>query len=176
MSDPTLGPVVTPRTIVLQAPLSMGFSSQEYWSSRPCPSTGDLPDPGTEPRSSELWVDSLPSEPPRKTSFSLYFKYLVFKVKWVLSNSGLFSHITLSESESEVAQSCLTLCNLADCSLPGSSVHGIFQAIVLEWIAISFSRGSSRPRDWTRVSLIVDRCLTIWSTMEVLYHFKPDCN
>ena len=50
------------------------------------------------------------------------------------------------ESESEVAQSCLTLCDSMDCSLPDSSVHGIFQAIVLEWIAISFSRGSSRPR------------------------------
>ena len=48
-----------------------------------------------------------------------------------------------SESESEVAQSCPTLCNPMDCSLPSSSVHGIFQAIVLEWIAISFSRGSS---------------------------------
>ena len=44
--------------------------------------------------------------------------------------------------ESEVAQSCPTLCNPMDC-LPGSSVHGIFQARVLEWIAISFSRGSS---------------------------------
>ena len=42
-------------------------------------------------------------------------------------------------SESEVAQSCPTLCNPVDCSLPGSSVHGIFQAIVLEWIAISFA-------------------------------------
>ena len=64
---------------------------------------------------------------------------------------------------SEVAQSCLTLCDPMDCSLPGSSVHGIFQAIVLEWIAISFSRGSSQPRDWTRVSRIVDRRLTIWA-------------
>ena len=51
--------------------------------------------------------------------------------------------IIFIESESEVAQSCLILCNLIDCSLPGSSVHGIFQAILLEWIAISFSRGSS---------------------------------
>ena len=48
-----------------------------------------------------------------------------------------------SESESEVAQLCPTLCDPIDCSLPGSSVHGIFQAIVLEWIAISFSRGYS---------------------------------
>ena len=44
-----------------------------------------------------------------------------------------------------VAQSCLTLCDPMDCSLPGSPVHGIFQARVLEWVAISFSRGSSHP-------------------------------
>ena len=55
-----------------------------------------------------------------------------------------------------------------DCSLPGSSVHGIFQAIVLEWIAISFSSGSSRPRDRTQVSRIVDRRFTIWATREDL--------
>ena len=49
-------------------------------------------------------------------------------------------------------QSCLTLCNPMDCSLPGVFVHGILQAIILEWVAISFSRRSSRPRDWTSVS------------------------
>ena len=54
-----------------------------------------------------------------------------------------------SESESEVAQSCLTLYDPVDCSLPASSVHGILQARILEWVAISFSRGSSRPRDRT---------------------------
>ena len=54
-----------------------------------------------------------------------------------------------------------------DCSLPGSSVHGIFQAIVVEWITISFSRGSSQPRDRTQVSRIVDRHFTIWATREV---------
>ena len=52
-----------------------------------------------------------------------------------------------TESESEVAQLCLTLCDPKDCSLSGSSVHGIFQARVLEWIVISFSRGSSHLRD-----------------------------
>ena len=46
-----------------------------------------------------------------------------------------------------VSQSCRTLWNPVDCSLPGSSVHGILQARLLEWVAISFSRGSSRPRD-----------------------------
>jgi len=62
---------------------------------------------------------------------------------------------------SEVAQSCPTLCDPIDCSLPGSSVHGIFRAIVLEWIAISFSRGSSQSRAQTRVSLSVDRRFTV---------------
>ena len=55
-----------------------------------------------------------------------------------------------------------------DCSLPGSSVHGIFQARVLEWVAISFSRGSSQPRDQTQVSCIAGRHFTIWATREVL--------
>jgi len=62
---------------------------------------------------------------------------------------------------SEVAQLCPTLFDPMDCSLPGFSVRGIFQAIVLEWIALSFSRGSSRPRDQTQVSHIVDRCFTV---------------
>ena len=70
---------------------------------------------------------------------------------------------------SEVAQSCPTLCNPINCSVPGSSVHGIFQATVLEWIAISFSRGSSQPRARTQVSGIVDRGFTVWATREVYY-------
>ena len=52
------------------------------------------------------------------------------------------------------AQSSPTLCNPMDCSQPGSSVHGILQARVLEWVAIPFSRGSSQPRDWTRLGLL----------------------
>ena len=56
-----------------------------------------------------------------------------------------------------VAQSCLTLYNPVDCSLSGSSVHGIFQARILEWVAISYSRGSSQPRDRTWVSCIAGR-------------------
>ena len=56
-----------------------------------------------------------------------------------------------------VAQSCLTLCDTMDCSPPGSSVHEIFQARILEWITISFSRGSSQPRDGTQVSCTAGR-------------------
>ena len=59
------------------------------------------------------------------------------------------------------------LCDPMDCSQPGFSIHGIFQARVLEWVAISFSRGSSRPRDWTQVSCIAGRHFTIWATREV---------
>ena len=51
-------------------------------------------------------------------------------------------------------QSCPTLCNPTDCSLPGSSVHEIFQARILVWVAVSFSRESFGPRDGTQVSLI----------------------
>ena len=55
---------VTLWTVARQAPLSMGFSRQEYWSGLPCPPPGDLPDPGIEPRSPSLQADSLPTEPP----------------------------------------------------------------------------------------------------------------
>ena len=54
----------TPQTVARQAPLSMGFSRQDDWSGLPCPPPGDLPNPGIEPRSPALQVDSLPSEPP----------------------------------------------------------------------------------------------------------------
>ena len=65
-----------------------------------------------------------------------------------------------------VTQSCPTLCDPVDCSLPGSSVHGIFQARVLEWVAIPFPRGSSQPRDRTLVSCITGRFFTIQATWE----------
>ena len=65
------------------------------------------------------------------------------------------------ESESEVTQLCPTLCDPMDCSLQVPVVHWIFQARVLEWVAISFSRGSSQPRDRTWVSHIAGRRFTI---------------
>ena len=65
-----------------------------------------------------------------------------------------------------VAQSCLTLCNPMDCSPPDFSVHGILQARILEWVAIPFSRESSRLRDRSQVSCIAGRFFTIWATRE----------
>ena len=65
-----------------------------------------------------------------------------------------------------VAKLCLTLYDPMDCSLPGSSVHGISQSRILEWVAISFSSGSSQPRDWTHVSCTGRWILHHWTTRE----------
>ena len=97
----------------------------------------------------------------------VYFFQLFFYFRWKGKSSPFYFIFARSRiSESEVAQSCPTLCDPMDCSLPGSSVHGILQARILEWVAISFSRGSSRPRDWTRVSRIAVRHFNLWATRE----------
>ena len=57
-----------------------------------------------------------------------------------------------------------------DCNLPGSSVFGILQARIMDWVAIPFSKGSSWPMDWTQVSCIADGFFTVWATREV--HFN----
>ena len=67
--------LVTPWTVACQAPLSMGFSRQEYWSGLPFPSPGDLPDPGMEPIAPALASGSLPSEPPGKPHCARLFAY-----------------------------------------------------------------------------------------------------
>ena len=83
---------------------------------------------------------------------------------------GLCGHLSfvLPEWVSEFAQSCPTLCDPMDCSLPDSSIRGIFQARILGWVAISFSRRSFWHRDWTQVSRIVGRRFTVWATREAL--------
>ena len=67
-----------------------------------------------------------------------------------------------------VTQSCLTLCNLLDYSPPGSSVHWILQTRILEWVATSFYRGASWPRDQTQISCIAGRFFTVWATRAAL--------
>ena len=72
------------------------------------------------------------------------------------------------------AKSRLTLCFPMDCSLPGSSVPGILQARILEWVTISFSQGSSQPRNRTQVSCIAGRFFTDWTTRETpLWPYLP---
>jgi len=66
-----------------------------------------------------------------------------------------------------VTQSRPTLCHLMDYSPPGSSVHGIIQASILEWVAMPSSRGSSQPKDPTQVSHIAGEFFTVWATREV---------
>ena len=108
----------TPWTVACQAPLSMGFSKQEYWSGFPCPPPGDLLDPGIKPTSllspalaGGFFTTSTSPRKPRNVKGFAQVPELVTALE--------------SESESEVAQSCPTLCDPMDCSLPGFSVHGI---------------------------------------------------
>ena len=67
---------------------------------------------------------------------------------------------------------CVTLCNSLDCSPPGSSVHGILQARILEWVPTPSSRGSSQPRDWTQVSRIAGGFFTTSTTWEILWPIR----
>ena len=78
--------------------------------------------------------------------------------------------------EVQVTQLCPILCNLMDCSKPGSSVHGILQARILEWAAVPFSRGSSQHRDWTQVSGTAGRFFTVWATMEAWAPWNRYCS
>ena len=135
----------TPWTIACQAPLSMGFPRQEQWSGLTLPSPGDLPDPGIK----------LPS----LRSTALVGKFFITSNTWEAQYI-----ICVCTSESEAAQSCPTLCDPVDYSPPGSSIHGILQARMLEWVAEASSRGSSQSRDGTHVSM--STCLARW----VLYH------
>ena len=68
-----------------------------------------------------------------------------------------------------VAQSVVSDCNPMDCSLPGSSIHEILQARILEWVALLFFRGSSQPKDQTRVPCITGSFFTIWATRDDKY-------
>ena len=79
-------------------------------------------------------------------------------MRWTKNCNSCSWHSLVIKSESEVAPSCLTLCDPVDCSPPGSSIHGILQTRTLEWVASSFSRGSSQPRDRTWVSCIAGKC------------------
>ena len=104
----------------------------------------------------------------KKKSFQRLKNFPVALLSWEAIGNWIRGIVCLTpgESESEVAQSCPTLCDPMDCSPPGSSVHGIFQARILEWGAIFFSRRSAWPRDWTQVSRIVGRCFTVGATKE----------
>ena len=97
---------------------------------------------------------------------------LIYVVMW---NSCAFIFLLfyfMNMCQVFVTQSCWTLCNPMNCSLPGFSVHGILQARILQWVAISSSRGSSQSRDWTWLSCISGGFFTIWATREIWIHQK----
>ena len=158
--------------VVHQTPLSVGFHRQQYWSGL-SPHPEDLPNPGIEPMSSaspalqadSLWrshwgsqlyncccccccVASVVSDSvrPQKRQPTRLPRPWDSPGK----NTGVGCHFLLQcmkvKSESEVAQSCLTPSDPMDCSPPGTSVHGTFQARVLEWGAIAFAHSHSK---WT---------------------------
>ena len=120
----------------------MEFSRQEYWRGLAFPSPGYLPDSGIEPGSHALQTDSLPPEP-SGSSFLLQSNiplcFCVCVCVFMHVYIHVYMYIYVTPVNCEVTQSCPTLCNPMDCSLPGPSVHGTFQARVLEWVAISFS-------------------------------------
>ena len=128
-------------TVAHQAPLSMGFSRQEYRSGLPFPTPGDLPDLGIEPMSHCVssigrWV----------LYHYCHLRYPDFtQILLVFSKNRNFDPSSVSSSWECVMslQSCLTLRNPVDCSPPGSSVHRILQARILEWVTVPSSRGSS---------------------------------
>ena len=125
--------VATPRTVARQAPLSMEFSRQEYWSGLLFPSPGDLSDPGIKPGSPALRADSF-----------------IDWATWEGYHTGKFlPNLPLPLDSGDGLAKSYPM----DCSPPGFSVLGVSQAKILEWVAISFFRGSFWPRGWTRVLL-----------------------
>ena len=112
------------------------------------------------------WLDSITNS--MDTNLSKLQEIVKTRGSWCAEVHEVTKSWIRLESESEVAQSFPTLCDHMDCNLPGFSVLGIFQTRVLEWVAISFSRESSPPRDRTWVSCIAGRRFIIQATREAL--------
>ena len=126
-------------TVACQAPLSMGFSRQEYWSGLRFPSPGDLPEPGIKPGSPASQVDSL-----------------------LLSHEGSLPNPAAAAAAAKSLQSYPTLCDPIDGSPPGSPVPEILQARTLEWVAISFSNAwkwKNKVKSLSHVQLLA----TLWT-------------
>ena len=137
----SMGLSATPRTVAYQASLSMGFSRQQYCSGLPFPSQRIFPAQGSNP--------DLP-----------HCRQTLYPLSHQRNPEGDGSCYNEKYYCCSVAQSRLTLCNPMGASPARSSVCGAFQARTLEWVAISFSRGSSRPRDQTCVSCMAGRLFT----------------
>ena len=118
--------------------------------------------PPTVQETQEMWVQSLGQEDPLEKGMATHNSLLAWRIPWIEEPCGLLvkqlsTHAGHREPWKPTwgwlgmrdlclhAQWCLSLCDPMDCSPPGSSVHGILQARILEWVAVSLSRGSSEP-------------------------------
>ena len=164
----------------------MEFSRTEYWSGTPFPS------PGIEARSPALQADSLPAEPqwsplmgiyPDKTNSKRYmhpyFQAALFTVAktWKHPRCPLTKErIKMWWKDESVSCTVVSFClwhhGLWSQNPPGSSVHGILQERIQEWVGISFSRASSQSRDQTQVSYIACKFFTIWATEDVVHIYN----
>ena len=116
----------------------------------------------------KAWVVQSPSTPSFCSRINHWLLSL-FSFNWIIVDLQYcvsFRWVAKGFSYFLVTKLCLTLCDRMDYYLPGSSVHGILQARILEWAAISFSRGSSCSRDWTWVSCIGRQILYHWAIRE----------
>ena len=165
---PTISSSVVPFSSCLQSfPASGSFQMSQFFASGG-QSIGVASSASVLPMNIQDWFPlgwtgwiSLNPRDSQESSPTLQFKSINSSTLGFLYSPTVTSIHDYWKNHSEVVQSCPTLCNPMDCSLPRSSVHGILQAIVLEWVAISFSRWSSWPRDRTQVSHIIDRRFTI---------------
>ena len=98
-----------------------------------------------------------------QTALIIYFGFRQIRMHHLCT----YSSSVVIPLHAKLLQSCPTLCDSMNCSLPGSSVHGILQARILEWVAVPFSRGASQLRDQIQVSCVEGRFFTIWATKEV---------
>ena len=159
-------------SVTLWSIQSMEFSRPEFWSGQLFPSLGDLPNSGIELKSPISQVDSLPAEPPGKPKNtgvgSLSLLQGIFptqELNWSLLHCRQILHQLsyqhfIDQNVVLVTKAYQALSEPIDFSLPGSSVQEILQERILEWVAISFSRASSPPRDQTHVSCLVGRFFT----------------
>ena len=139
----------TPWTVTHQASLSMGFPRQEYWSGLPFPSPGDLPDPGIKPVSAALQAASSSLHHLGRQTSNSTSQFWMLQELQKKKIPSYKPNLCFLKVKVKITQLCPVLCDPMD-----YTVHGILQARMLEWVAYSFSRGSSRPRDGTQVSRI----------------------
>ena len=139
-----------PGTVTRQASLSMGFSRQDYLSGLPCSHPGDLPN---------SWIKTA-----SLTSPALAGRVFTTNATWEARYKVLIDCWSLSLP---------TISNPIDWGPPGFFIHGVFQARILAWVPVPFSRASSRPRDQTCVSCVAGRFFTIRPTREDIIAYPP---